>query len=94
MIALGLGGLEDFVFRYKWIPAATMFLTFYSVADGMERVFWIEDELRFDERKLPAIFSAITVEQYADVGLVVEELVFVYVLSLVLEKSCKGCSQQ
>ena len=60
----------------------------------MERVFWIEDELRFDERKLPAIFSAITVEQYADVGLVVEELVFVYVLSLVLEKSCKGCSQQ
>ena len=62
LVALGLGGLEDFVFRYKWIPAASVFLTFYGVADGMEREFWIEDELRFDERKLSAILSAIPVD--------------------------------
>ena len=58
LVALRFGGLKDFVFRYKWIPATSMFFTFNCVAYSMERELWIEDELSFYERKLPAIFGA------------------------------------
>ena len=72
LVALRLGGLKDFVFRYEWIPATSMFFTFNDVANSMERELWIEDELRFDERKSLVIFGATSIKYYPNVCLVVE----------------------